>query len=186
MRHAGDFRQAVTSLIRCGGDADSTAAIVGGIMGSGVGKPGIPREWLGRLVGMAANGRLDGAARGRSASADQETVAAAAAGGSGDCREERVLPGCGSPRTVFAGCCRRTHESIRWGGGVHRTARWPSAGCRGSWAGRPCHENGAGAEADAIPPFTLLHAFAQGRFGEPPRWPARSRPAGRKSVRGRW
>lgn len=46
MRHAGDFRQAVRSVIRCGGDADSTAAIVGGIVGSGVGKEGIPREWL--------------------------------------------------------------------------------------------------------------------------------------------
>ncbi|MFW6106875.1 MAG: ADP-ribosylglycohydrolase family protein, partial [bacterium] len=41
-----DFRQAVTTIIECGGDADTTAAIVGGIAGAGVGKDGIPGEWL--------------------------------------------------------------------------------------------------------------------------------------------
>ncbi|QDV40589.1 ADP-ribosyl-[dinitrogen reductase] glycohydrolase [Stieleria neptunia] len=44
-----DFRQAVTSIIECGGDADTTAAIVGGIMGASVGKEGIPSEWLDRI-----------------------------------------------------------------------------------------------------------------------------------------
>jgi len=41
-----DYRSAVTSMIRCGGDTDSTAAIVGGIVGAAVGKEGIPAEWL--------------------------------------------------------------------------------------------------------------------------------------------
>jgi ADP-ribosylglycohydrolase len=41
-----DFRSAVTSIIECGGDADTTAAIVGGIVGAGVGPDGIPGEWL--------------------------------------------------------------------------------------------------------------------------------------------
>lgn len=41
-----DYRQAVTAIIRCGGDADTTAAIVGGIVGAGVGQEGIPNEWL--------------------------------------------------------------------------------------------------------------------------------------------
>lgn len=41
-----DFRQAVTTIINCGGDADTTAAIVGGIVGAGVGREGIPIEWL--------------------------------------------------------------------------------------------------------------------------------------------
>lgn len=41
-----DFRSAVTSIIECGGDADTTAAIVGGIVGAGVGQAGIPVEWL--------------------------------------------------------------------------------------------------------------------------------------------
>ncbi|KAA5538664.1 ADP-ribosylglycohydrolase family protein [Roseiconus nitratireducens] len=41
-----DFRKAVTSIIESGGDADTTAAIVGGIVGAGVGTEGIPHEWL--------------------------------------------------------------------------------------------------------------------------------------------
>jgi ADP-ribosylglycohydrolase len=45
-----DFRAAVTAVIRCGGDTDSTGAIVGGIVGAAVGKDGIPAEWLGGLA----------------------------------------------------------------------------------------------------------------------------------------
>jgi len=41
-----DFRGAVTSVIECGGDADTTAAIVGGIVGTGVGEEGIPTGWI--------------------------------------------------------------------------------------------------------------------------------------------
>lgn len=41
-----DFRKAVTCIIECGGDADTTAAIVGGIVGGGVGRDGIPAEWV--------------------------------------------------------------------------------------------------------------------------------------------
>lgn len=44
-----DFRRAVMVTIECGGDADTTAAIVGGIVGSGVGKEGIPTEWINRI-----------------------------------------------------------------------------------------------------------------------------------------
>lgn len=47
--HQRDFRSAITSVIKCGGDTDSTAAIVGGIVGTAVGKAGIPSKWLGRL-----------------------------------------------------------------------------------------------------------------------------------------
>lgn len=45
----GDLRRAVTAIIRCGGDTDSTAAIVGGIVGAGVGPSGVPVEWLSRI-----------------------------------------------------------------------------------------------------------------------------------------
>ncbi len=38
-----DYRRAVTTMIECGGDADTTAAIVGGIVGAGVGRDGIPQ-----------------------------------------------------------------------------------------------------------------------------------------------
>jgi ADP-ribosylglycohydrolase len=49
LRHPDDFRAAVTAVIECGGDADTTAAIVGAIVGSRVGKPGIPADWLNGL-----------------------------------------------------------------------------------------------------------------------------------------
>ena len=41
-----DYRAAVTTMIRLGGDADTTAAIVGAIVGARAGKSGIPAEWL--------------------------------------------------------------------------------------------------------------------------------------------
>ncbi len=41
-----DYQQAVTSTIVSGGDADTTAAIVGGIVGTGVGPSGIPQAWI--------------------------------------------------------------------------------------------------------------------------------------------
>lgn len=44
--HPNDFKSAVQAAIYCGGDADTTAAIVGGIVGSYVGKEGIPANWL--------------------------------------------------------------------------------------------------------------------------------------------
>lgn len=45
-----DFKRAIVSIIECGGDADTTAAILGGIVGARIGKQGIPREWLNRLI----------------------------------------------------------------------------------------------------------------------------------------
>ena len=46
LRHPHDLRAAIIEVVRCGGDTDTTAAIVGGIVGAAVGKVGIPREWL--------------------------------------------------------------------------------------------------------------------------------------------
>jgi ADP-ribosyl-[dinitrogen reductase] hydrolase len=45
-----DYRSAVTSVIRCGGDTDSVAAIVGGIIGASVGRDGIPPEWRSNMM----------------------------------------------------------------------------------------------------------------------------------------
>jgi ADP-ribosyl-[dinitrogen reductase] hydrolase len=45
----GDLASAVKDAIVCGGDADTTAAITGGIVGASVGKEGIPVEWLNQL-----------------------------------------------------------------------------------------------------------------------------------------
>lgn len=50
LRHPADYRQAVVSVIKCGGDTDTTAAIVGGIVGASVGEDGIPAQWLSGLV----------------------------------------------------------------------------------------------------------------------------------------
>jgi ADP-ribosyl-[dinitrogen reductase] hydrolase len=44
-RYPDNYRAAIEEIIRCGGDADSTAAILGGIIGARVGKEGIPVEW---------------------------------------------------------------------------------------------------------------------------------------------
>lgn len=41
-----DLRKSIVAVIECGGDADTTAAIVGGIVGSGVGRAGIPKDWI--------------------------------------------------------------------------------------------------------------------------------------------
>lgn len=50
LAHQNDFRAAVTAIIRLGGDADTTAAIVGAITGARTGKAGIPAAWLHNLV----------------------------------------------------------------------------------------------------------------------------------------
>lgn len=46
LRARGDFRAAVSSVIALGGDTDTTAAIVGGMVGADVGAAGIPMEWM--------------------------------------------------------------------------------------------------------------------------------------------
>jgi ADP-ribosylglycohydrolase len=45
-----NFRGALLDIISCGGDTDTTAAILGGIVGAGVGKGGIPEDWLNNLI----------------------------------------------------------------------------------------------------------------------------------------
>ena len=49
LAHPHDFRSAIISVVRCGGDTDTIAAIVGGIVGASVGRAGIPEEWLSTL-----------------------------------------------------------------------------------------------------------------------------------------
>lgn len=50
MTHRTDFRSAVISVIELGGDTDTTAAIVGGIIGAGAGDSVIPQEWQRSLI----------------------------------------------------------------------------------------------------------------------------------------
>jgi ADP-ribosylglycohydrolase len=49
LRHQHDFEGAVKAMIRCGGDTDTTAAIVGAIVASSAGPAGIPEKWLDNL-----------------------------------------------------------------------------------------------------------------------------------------
>ena len=48
--HPADYRRAVTSAVECGGDTDTVAACVGGIVGSRVGAAGIPEDWRNGLL----------------------------------------------------------------------------------------------------------------------------------------
>jgi len=43
--HRHDFRAAIESVVRLGGDTDTVAAIAGALVGTGVGEAGIPEHW---------------------------------------------------------------------------------------------------------------------------------------------
>jgi ADP-ribosylglycohydrolase len=47
-RHLDDFTEALWTAARVGGDADTTCAIIGGIVALAVGAEGLPRNWLAR------------------------------------------------------------------------------------------------------------------------------------------
>ncbi len=46
LRHRGDFESAVRSVIACGGDTDTVAAITGGICGAETDESSIPKAWI--------------------------------------------------------------------------------------------------------------------------------------------
>jgi ADP-ribosylglycohydrolase len=50
LRYQNDFGGGIREIISAGGDADTTAAILGGIIGAGVGKQGIPEKWLNGIL----------------------------------------------------------------------------------------------------------------------------------------
>jgi ADP-ribosyl-[dinitrogen reductase] hydrolase len=50
LRHQANYRDGILEIICCGGDTDTTAAILGGIVGARVGKAGIPHDWIGNMV----------------------------------------------------------------------------------------------------------------------------------------
>ena len=49
-RHFGDFEKTLTSVLDCGGDTDTTGAIVGALAGAVVGDQGLPRRWIDGIV----------------------------------------------------------------------------------------------------------------------------------------
>lgn len=46
MRHGGDFEKTIESVVRCGGDTDTVAAIAGSLAACEVGEHGIPQDWI--------------------------------------------------------------------------------------------------------------------------------------------
>ncbi len=55
-RHFGDFRAALTSVLDCGGDTDTTGAIVGAMVGAVTGETGIPKGWIDGIWGWPLTG----------------------------------------------------------------------------------------------------------------------------------
>ena len=49
LRHPESYREALGTILGCGGDTDTTAAITGGVVGARTGMQGIPEAWLGGL-----------------------------------------------------------------------------------------------------------------------------------------
>lgn len=49
-RHQGCFEDALIAILRCGGDTDSTGAVVGALAGLQLGERAIPQHWLERVV----------------------------------------------------------------------------------------------------------------------------------------
>ncbi|MCP4899486.1 MAG: hypothetical protein GY906_21175 [bacterium] len=49
-RNFGSFRDSIEDVIACGGDSDSTGAIIGAIAGATVGASAIPKEWIEGII----------------------------------------------------------------------------------------------------------------------------------------
>lgn len=58
LRHYGDFRRTLETIIECGGDTDTVAAIGGALAGATVGESGIPQEWIDGIRDVPINANL--------------------------------------------------------------------------------------------------------------------------------
>jgi ADP-ribosylglycohydrolase len=74
VRYQDDFRTAVQSVIRCGGDTDTVAAITGALVGARVGPAGIPAEWLSDIIDWPRSVRWVEALADRVAAGDWQTA----------------------------------------------------------------------------------------------------------------
>lgn len=55
LRYRNSFEDAIVQVVQCGGDTDTVAAIVGGILGAAVGPNGLPRHWVAGLCEWPRN-----------------------------------------------------------------------------------------------------------------------------------
>ncbi|RYD42454.1 MAG: hypothetical protein EOP83_32730, partial [Verrucomicrobiaceae bacterium] len=58
LRHRGDYRATVTSVIAAGGDTDTVAFVAGSLAGIDGGKDGLPTEWIDGLRDWPLSGAL--------------------------------------------------------------------------------------------------------------------------------
>jgi len=71
LKSPGNLEAAIESVVACGGDTDTLAAVTGGIVGAGVGRAGIPESWLARVWDWPRGARwIEDAARNAIAAAD--------------------------------------------------------------------------------------------------------------------
>ena len=71
LSNAGNLETAIDSVVACGGDTDTVAAITGAIVGAGVGRAGIPESHLARLWDWPRGARwIEDAARNAILAAD--------------------------------------------------------------------------------------------------------------------
>jgi ADP-ribosylglycohydrolase len=49
IKYYGDYKKSIIEIIKCGGDSDTNAAILGSLMGVSVGYDNLPIEWLNKL-----------------------------------------------------------------------------------------------------------------------------------------
>lgn len=55
LRHNNNFEQSINEAVACGGDTDTVAAIIGGIIGANTGIEGIPEDWINNLKDWPRN-----------------------------------------------------------------------------------------------------------------------------------
>jgi ADP-ribosylglycohydrolase len=58
LRHRGDYRSTVTSVIAAGGDTDTVAFVAGSLAGIDAGKDGLPADWVAGLRDWPLSGTL--------------------------------------------------------------------------------------------------------------------------------
>ena len=120
LRRQSDYRGALIEAVRLGGDTDTVAAVVGALVGTRVGREGIPAEWLRDLwewprtpawMESSAGGSREAATRKRARASCRSTGSSSCCG---TCSSSRSCW-----RTASGGSCRRIELNLH---GIRRIA----------------------------------------------------------------